>query len=689
MSHEEGLHYSSPYQLIPSNGEIADRNRAANFESSIRRGGAAIGRAVGNFMGLTNESQHGTTEAPGWEDVIMQRRTEEGSLLRSLTVRGHGSNKPPPSYGLVTEGHSFDRAQLEEDEEEEPNGFITRSPPDYNAVVQRDIEPQHYPEPTHPAQGDFISDKDEGYAYYKRFITAENRLRGRRQHYDALEFFGGGAGAMTQSGDLTRSSTRRARLDQPGVRPKKAKVTKLQRQSTLVRREVASLPTFWPICIVLISLAQIGGLITIMVITRPIAPINIMPEGNVGVFPTLKYPYVQSPNTTTNSSNTTASNITSISPTPKTSVAYYLASNLWIGPRPVDLIRLGAKFSPCMRVDTFGIVARNFKIFADDSLVCCLNGNNIGATLSKQCGGINAGLASTNSSCANNTVVQNYTSVVLPNYFRPCCLSIVGDCNVTSKEECTARKGYFHETADNCKQVNCLKDICGFNGAYIGSQTGLPYQPTANQFWRWVMALFVHLGVIHLVLVLPIQLYIGIKIERTIGWLRVGLIYIISGVGGNIVSGVFAPYEVNGGSTPAIFGMLGVLYVELFQFWQIVDRAWLELIKLTSFVIILLFLGTFPFIDNWAHLGGLLFGVVSAVIFVPYITFGKLDACRKRVVLLICLPLLFLLFIAGFVTFYLLGGDYCPNCRYINCIPYTSGLCTTDYADIYTYIPAL
>ena len=66
---------------------------------------------------------------------------------------------------------------------------------------------------------------------------------------------------------------------------------------------------------------------------------------------------------------------------------------------------------------------------------------------------------------------------------------------------------------------------------------------------------------------------------------------------------MFAPYEVNGGSTPAIFGMLGVLYVELFQFWQIVDRAWLELIKLTSFVIILLFLGTFPFIDNWAHLG--------------------------------------------------------------------------------------
>ena len=350
---------------------------------------------------------------------------------------------------------------------------------------------------------------------------------------------------LTQSGDLTRAGTRRGRLDQSQARPKKPKVTKLQRQSTLVRREVASLPTFWPVCIVLISLAQIGGLITIMVINRPLAPINVHPVGNVGMFPTLKYPYVQmtnSCNTTTNSTCSTNSTATSFTTTPKASVTYYYASNLWIGPRPVDLIRVGAKFSPCMRTDNYGIVARNFRIYVDDTLVCCGNGNNIGATLKTQCGGTNLGLASINSSCANNTFVQNYTSslVLLPNYFHPCCDSVIGDCNITTKDECAARKGFFHETADNCEQVNCLKDVCGFNGAYIGSQTGLPYQPTANQFWRWFMSLFVHLGVIHLVLVLPIQLYIGIKIERTIGWLRIGLIYIISGVGGNIVSTICA-----------------------------------------------------------------------------------------------------------------------------------------------------
>ena len=38
---------------------------------------------------------------------------------------------------------------------------------------------------------------------------------------------------------------------------KKKKITKLQRQSTLIRREVESLPTFWPVFIILLSIGQV------------------------------------------------------------------------------------------------------------------------------------------------------------------------------------------------------------------------------------------------------------------------------------------------------------------------------------------------------------------------------------------------------------------------------------------------
>ena len=41
-------------------------------------------------------------------------------------------------------------------------------------------------------------------------------------------------------------------------RKKKKKKTKLERQSTLIRREVESLPTFWPVFIILLSIGQVS-----------------------------------------------------------------------------------------------------------------------------------------------------------------------------------------------------------------------------------------------------------------------------------------------------------------------------------------------------------------------------------------------------------------------------------------------
>lgn len=80
--------------------------------------------------------------------------------------------------------------------------------------------------------------------------------------------------------------------------------------------------------------------------------------------------------------------------------------------------------------------------------------------------------------------------------------------------------------------------------------------------------------------------------------------------------------------------------------------------------------------------GGLVFGVVAAIIFVPYITFGKLDTFRKRILLAICIPLLILMFVAGLLTFYLIpDSSFCPECAYINCIPYVPDLCPEEYRD--------
>ncbi len=71
---------------------------------------------------------------------------------------------------------------------------------------------------------------------------------------------GGGAQRQEQRGGSLRRD-RLASVDTPAdqvQRRKKKKRMKLQRQSTLIRNEVESLPSFWPVCTILISLAQVN-----------------------------------------------------------------------------------------------------------------------------------------------------------------------------------------------------------------------------------------------------------------------------------------------------------------------------------------------------------------------------------------------------------------------------------------------
>ena len=62
-------------------------------------------------------------------------------------------------------------------------------------------------------------------------------------------------------------------------------------------------------------------------------------------------------------------------------------------------------------------------------------------------------------------------------------------------------------------------------------------------------------------------------------------------------------------------------------------------------ILLSLFIGTLPWIDNWAHFGGFLFGMPAAVIFLPFITFGKWDRRRKLLLLAIAVPFLVILFV--------------------------------------------
>ena len=69
----------------------------------------------------------------------------------------------------------------------------------------------------------------------------------------------------------------------------------------------------------------------------------------------------------------------------------------------------------------------------------------------------------------------------------------------------------------------------------------VPLMRENGEYWRLVTATFVHAGAVHFILNMAIQLTVGIALERVFGWWRFTIVYLLSGIGGNILSGIFLP----------------------------------------------------------------------------------------------------------------------------------------------------
>ncbi|GER44544.1 rhomboid family protein [Striga asiatica] len=90
-----------------------------------------------------------------------------------------------------------------------------------------------------------------------------------------------------------------------------------------------------------------------------------------------------------------------------------------------------------------------------------------------------------------------------------------------------------------------------------------------NQAWRLITCIWLHAGVIHLLANMLSLVFIGIRLEQQFGFVRVGPIYLLSGIGGSVLSSLFIQKSISVGASGALFGLLGAMLSELFTNWTI------------------------------------------------------------------------------------------------------------------------
>ncbi len=164
----------------------------------------------------------------------------------------------------------------------------------------------------------------------------------------------------------------------------------------------------------------------------------------------------------------------------------------------------------------------------------------------------------------------------------------------------------------------------GLNGTQ-NTQVLLLFGAQQNQlvargdFYRLFTSMFIHIGLIHLAFNTWALYVIGMGLERLYGGSRFLLIYILSGLGGSLVSYWLAPANPSAGASGAIFGLIGAEIAFFYRHRKTFGQASQQQLRSLLMVagINLVFGFTFPGINNYAHIGGLIFGAALGWFLAP------------------------------------------------------------------------
>ncbi len=134
-----------------------------------------------------------------------------------------------------------------------------------------------------------------------------------------------------------------------------------------------------------------------------------------------------------------------------------------------------------------------------------------------------------------------------------------------------------------------------------------------GEWYRLFTSIFLHSGMGHLVSNMLVLFFAGAEVEKKSSTLSFIIMYILTGLGGNLLSVLMSVRQqemhVSLGASGAVFGMLGVLAVFTFA-----DRKDLQkgaLMRLFAGIGISLYSGSVtPGVDQMAHVGGFVSGIL-------------------------------------------------------------------------------
>lgn len=133
----------------------------------------------------------------------------------------------------------------------------------------------------------------------------------------------------------------------------------------------------------------------------------------------------------------------------------------------------------------------------------------------------------------------------------------------------------------------------------------VPYGVAEGEYYRLFTQMFLHYGLLHVLMNMWALWILGRALEGVLGRVRFLALYLVAGLGGGVAAYLFSPGSATAGASGAIFGLFAALFIVL-------KRLGRDTSSVVPILVINIAISFVPGISLAGHLGGLITGAIVA-----------------------------------------------------------------------------
>ncbi len=139
----------------------------------------------------------------------------------------------------------------------------------------------------------------------------------------------------------------------------------------------------------------------------------------------------------------------------------------------------------------------------------------------------------------------------------------------------------------------------------------------AGEYWRIITGAVLHGSFLHIFMNGYALYGFGKLMELLANRAHLAIVFLLSAIGGGLLSFLFYPEGISVGASGGIVGLLGYLVVYAFRRRRFVSAEFRKSLLINIGFILVFGLVLYQIVDNYGHIGGLVTGIIYGLVQIP------------------------------------------------------------------------